>query len=101
MKRLRSRTLITLILTAALAAGMILFCVRLIAHGSEWVGFFGATYYEAGAIYDSRGTLLFNGDTGEYAGTGTSAPPCAQPSSGGCRGTTPLPAPPWAATTCS
>ena len=50
MKRLRSRTLITLILTAALAAGMILFCVRLVAHGSEWVGFFGTTYYEAGAI---------------------------------------------------
>ena len=67
MKRLQSRTIITLILTAALAAGVILFCVRLIAHGAEWVGFFGTTYYEAGAIYDSRGTLLFNGDTGEYA----------------------------------
>ena len=34
MKRLRSRTLITLILAAGLAAGVILFCVRLFAHGA-------------------------------------------------------------------
>ncbi len=67
MKRLRSRTLITLILAAGLAAGVILFCVRLFAHGAEWVGFFGTTYYEAGAIYDCNGTLLFDGDTGAYA----------------------------------
>ena len=67
MKRLRGRTAITLILTAALAAGVILFCVRLIAHGGEWVGFFGTTYYDAGAMYDSRGVLLYDGETGTYA----------------------------------
>ena len=35
MKRLRGRTVITLILTALLAAGVIFFCVRLVLHGDE------------------------------------------------------------------
>ncbi len=67
MKRLRGRTAITLILTALLAAGVIFFCVRLFLHGGEWVGFFGTTYYDAGAIYDSNGVLLYDGETGTYA----------------------------------
>ena len=67
MKRLRGRTAITLLLTAALAAGLVLFCVRLVAHGGEWVGFFGTTYYDAGALYDANGVLLYDGETGSYA----------------------------------
>lgn len=67
MKRLRGRTVITLILTALLAAGVILFCVRLVRHGGEWVGFFGTTYYDAGALYDCNGVLLYDGETGTYA----------------------------------
>ena len=67
MKRLRGRMAITLLLAAALAAGLILFCVRLVNHGGEWVGFFGTTYYDAGAIYDCNGVLLYDGETGTYA----------------------------------
>ncbi len=67
MKRLRGRTVITLILTALLAAGVIFFCVRLVLHGSEWVGFFGTTYYDAGALYDCNGVLLYDGENGAYA----------------------------------
>ena len=67
MKRLRGRTLITLILAAALAAGVILFCVRLVCHGGEWVGFFGTTYYDAGAIRDVNGILLYDGENSVYA----------------------------------
>lgn len=67
MKRLRRRTLITLLLTAALAAGLIYFCVQLIQKGDNWVGFFGTTYYESGAIYDTNGVKLYDGATGEYA----------------------------------
>ena len=67
MKRLKRRTAITIILAAALAAGVLYFCVQLIRNGSDWVGFFGTAFYESGAIYDSKGTQLYNGETGEYA----------------------------------
>ena len=67
MKRLRGRTLITLILAGLLAVGLIYFCVQLVMKGSDWVGFFGSTYYDSGAIYDRNGTLLYDGETGEYA----------------------------------
>ena len=67
MKRLRGRTLITLLLAAGLAAGLVFFCVCLVRDGSSWVGFFGTTYYSSGAIYDSEGTKLYDGATGEYA----------------------------------
>lgn len=67
MKRLRGRTLITLILAAALAVGILFFCVQLGRKGSDWVGFFGTTYYESGAIYDKKGVRLYDGQTGEYA----------------------------------
>lgn len=67
MKRLRGRTIITLVLTAALGLGVLLFCVRLVRNGGQWVGFFGTTYYDAGAIYDSKGILLYDGESGTYA----------------------------------
>ncbi|HIY32642.1 penicillin-binding transpeptidase domain-containing protein [Evtepia sp.] len=67
MKRLKRRTIIALILAAALAAGMLFFLLQLALKGSDWVGFFAAQYYNAGAIYDRDGTLLYNGETGEYA----------------------------------
>ena len=67
MKRLKRRTAITIILAAALAAGVLYFCVQLIRNGSDWVGFFGTAFYESGAIYDSKGTQHYNGETGEYA----------------------------------
>ena len=96
MKRLRGRSLIVVILAAALAAGVILFCVRLVRHGGEWVGFFGTTYYDAGAIRDRNGELLYDGENGVYAedretrmatlhlvGTGTSGPRSVRPSPAG------------------
>ena len=67
MKRLKGRTLITLILVAAMVAGMVLFCVRLFRDGDDWVGFFGTTYYDSGAILDKNGVKLYDGETGEYA----------------------------------
>lgn len=67
MKRLNRRTAITLVLVAGLLAGMVFFCVQLFRNGSDWVGFFGTTYYESGAIYDSKGVKLYDGETGEYA----------------------------------
>ena len=44
MKRLKRRTAITIILAAALAAGVLYFCVQLIRNGSDWVGFFGTAF---------------------------------------------------------
>ena len=114
MKRLKRRTIIALVLAAAFAAGMVFFLVQWLWKGDEWVGFFGSQYYNSGAIYDTNGVLLYNGETGEYAenratrvatlhlvGTRTSALLCARCSPTGSRGTTPSPAPPWAATMCT
>ncbi|MBP3319758.1 MAG: penicillin-binding protein [Ruminiclostridium sp.] len=67
MKRLNRRTAITLVLVGGLLAGLIFFCVQLVRNGSDWVGFFGTTYYESGAIYDNDGVKLYDGETGEYA----------------------------------
>lgn len=67
MKRLNRRTAITMVLVGGLLAGLIFFCVQLVRNGSDWVGFFGTTYYESGAIYDNKGVKLYDGETGEYA----------------------------------
>lgn len=67
MKRLNRRTAITLVLVGGLLAGLIFFCIQLVRNGSDWVGFFGTTYYESGAIYDNDGVKLYDGETGEYA----------------------------------
>ena len=67
MKRLKRRTIIALVLAAAFAAGMVFFLVQWLWKGDEWVGFFGSQYYNSGAIYDTNGVLLYNGETGEYA----------------------------------
>ena len=67
MKRLNRRTAITLVLVAGFLAGILFFCVQLFRNGNDWVGFFGTTYYESGAIYDSKGVKLYDGETGEYA----------------------------------
>lgn len=67
MKRLRGRTAITMVLAAALAVGLLYFCFQFFTKGSDWVGFFGTTYYESGAIFDLNGTKLYDGETGEYA----------------------------------
>lgn len=67
MKRLNRRTAITLVLVGGLLAGLIFFCIQLVRNGSDWVGFFGTTYYESGAIYDNKGVKLYDGETGEYA----------------------------------
>ena len=67
MKRLNRRTAITLVLVAGFLAGVLFFCVQLFRSGNDWVGFFGTTYYESGAIYDSKGVKLYDGQTGEYA----------------------------------
>ena len=67
MKRVRGRALITLCVAACLLLGLSLFCIRYVAQGRDWVGFFGSTYFENGAIYDRNGTLLYDGETGDYA----------------------------------
>lgn len=67
MKRLKRRTAITIILAAALAVGVLYFCTQLVRKGSDWVGFFGTAFYESGVIYDTNGTQLYNGSTGDYA----------------------------------
>ena len=67
MKRLKRRTIIALVLAAAFAAGMVFFLVQWLWKGDEWVGFFGSQYYNSGAIYDTNGVLLYNGETVEYA----------------------------------
>ncbi len=67
MKRLRRRTVISLLLAGALAFGLIFFCVQLVRNGNDWVGFFGTRFYESGAIYDKNGTRLYDGQTKEYA----------------------------------
>ena len=67
MKRVRSRALITLCIAALLLLGLILFCVRYVTQGRDWVGFFGSTYFENGVIYDRDGVLLYDGQTGDYA----------------------------------
>lgn len=71
MKLLKRRTAITLLLAAALAAGVLLFCVRLFRDGADWVGFYATSFYESGAIYDSNEVLLYNGKTGDYAADST------------------------------
>ena len=67
MKQLRGRTVITLVLAGLLVLGLVYFCIQLFTRGNDWVGFFGATYYESGAIYDIDGVKLYDGQTGEYA----------------------------------
>ena len=67
MKRLRRRTVISLLLAGALAFGLLFFCVQLVRNGNDWVGFFGTRFYESGAIYDKNGTRLYDGQTKEYA----------------------------------
>ncbi|MCF0122660.1 MAG: penicillin-binding protein [Ruminiclostridium sp.] len=71
MKRLRRRTGIVVILAIGLAVGMIYFCTQLFTKGNDWVGFFGSRYYATGAIYDSRGVKLYDGETGTYADSST------------------------------
>lgn len=67
MKRLRGRTILTVLLTLAFAAGVLLFCVRLVRHGGDWVGFFGTTYYRSGVISDTNGTMLYDGQNAAYS----------------------------------
>ena len=67
MRRVRSRALITLCIAAFLLLGLVLFSVRYVTQGRDWVGFFGSTYFEIGAIYDRKGVLLYDGETGGYA----------------------------------
>lgn len=67
MKRLRRRTLISVLLALVLAAGVAFFCGKLVRNGNDWVGFFGTKYYSSGAIYDANGTVLYDGQTKSYA----------------------------------
>lgn len=67
MKRLRRRTLISILLAMVLAVGVAFFCIKLVRNGDDWVGFFGTKYYSSGAIYDANGTVLYNGQTKTYA----------------------------------
>lgn len=69
MKRLRRRTIIALLLALVLFGGLVLFCGKLVRDGEDWVGFFGARFYDTGVIKDKNGTTLYNGETGDYAET--------------------------------
>ena len=47
MKRLRRRTLISILLAMVLAVGVAFFCIKLVRNGDDWVGFFGTKYYSS------------------------------------------------------
>ena len=72
MKKVRHRTLFTLLLTLALAAGMCLLIFRYVTNGADWAGFSGnQSVYSGGqliqgGIYDRNGVLLYDAASASY-----------------------------------
>lgn len=71
MKKLERRAIICLILAGCLLLGLVLFCYRFVADGSEWASFpankhiFAEGELDCGSIYDKDGVLLLqNTETG-------------------------------------
>lgn len=64
MRKLERRAIICLLLAGFLFLGLLLFCFRFVAYGSEWASFpankhiFAAGELDCGSIYDKDGTLL-------------------------------------------
>ena len=64
MKKLERRAIICLILAGCLFLGLVIFCFRFVAYGSEWASFpankhlFADGNLDCGAVYDKDGTLL-------------------------------------------
>lgn len=64
MRKLERRAIICLLLAGCLLLGLILFCFRFVAYGSDWASFpankhlFAEGALDSGAVYDRDGTLL-------------------------------------------
>ncbi len=68
MKQVKRRSLILLVLTLSLCAGLLLFLTRCTLDGRAWVSFFGgSSLYQSGAIYDRDGDLLYDTETKTFA----------------------------------
>ena len=64
MRKLERRAIICLLLAGCLLLGLVLFCFRFVAYGSDWASFpankhlFADGALDSGAVYDRDGTLL-------------------------------------------
>ena len=64
MRKLEKRAVICLVLSGFLLLGLLLFCFRFVAYGSEWASFpanshlFAEGNLDSGRVYDKDGTLL-------------------------------------------
>lgn len=76
MKQVKLRSLLVLLLAAALAAGLVIFCVRYVACGGRWASFAANDHaYEngrlaLGQVLDRNGTLLYDAPSGTYVQDG-------------------------------
>lgn len=79
MRKLERRAIICLLLAGCLLLGLVLFCFRFVADGSEWASFpankhlFADGALDSGTVYDKDGTLLLQntGDGTYYADDST------------------------------
>ena len=73
MKQVKQRTLLLLLLAAAFAAGVVLFCVLYATKGGRWAAFSANDHVYSdgrlavGQILDRSGVLLYDGASGGYA----------------------------------
>lgn len=73
MKQVKQRTLLLLLLAAAFAAGVVLFCVLYATEGGRWAAFSANDHVyrdgrlAVGQILDRSGVLLYDGASGDYA----------------------------------
>lgn len=67
MKRVRQRSLISFLIIAGLALGLIWFCVQCSMGGQKWVRYFGPSYFGSGTIYDRNAVTLYDGANNSYA----------------------------------
>ena len=73
MKQVKQRTLLLLLLAAAFAAGVVLFCVLYATKGGRWAAFSANDHVYSdgrlavGQILDRSGVLLYDGASGDYA----------------------------------
>ncbi|MBQ0038683.1 MAG: penicillin-binding protein [Clostridiales bacterium] len=72
MKKVKTRTVMILLLVLLLAAGLILFCVRYVTCGAQWAAFSANDHVytdgllSSGQILDRTGTMLYDCTTDTY-----------------------------------
>ncbi|MBE6940455.1 MAG: penicillin-binding protein [Ruminococcaceae bacterium] len=77
MKQLKHRAILVLLLTALLAGGTLLFCIKYVSDGADWAAFRANdhTYTDGrlanGQILDRNGTVLYDALAGSYHESGT------------------------------